>query len=367
MVGMACERRIFTSTYGDLVLYPNLFVSLVGVPGSGKTIPIDKVKDILRAVGKLKIAPDTCSRQGLTDEIAKSVNSATINGKLVQYCSLQICSNELSSLIPAYDVDFLGQLSNLYDCPKLFEETLRTREPPTLSIVNPQLSFLAAGQPNYLAAVMPDLAWGQGFLTRNIMVYCPGIILQPMFQKTPRQDFLSMCIEDDIKHLSELIGGIRWDKDAEDAINAWHMAGGPPRPNHPKLNYYNSRRPIHVAKLCMILSLAEGDSFRITKSHVDKAIGLLLEAEVTMLGVFRDVMQGGDEAVLWDAWTHLTDIHAKTNKPIPHRTVVRFLSSRVKNQQILPTIETLIQAKMLSKVGGPDVREPNYLPLKHEA
>ena len=63
--------------------------------------------------------------------------------------------------------------------------------------------------------------------------------------------------------------------------------GEPPVPDHPKLIHYITRRRTHLYKLSMVASIDRSNALSLTQDDFNKALGWLIEAELTMPDIFK--------------------------------------------------------------------------------
>lgn len=67
----ALERRAYLWTTKRL-LFPNLFVLLVGPPGVGKSAAIEEVQDLWGKAGRFNVAPGSMTGKGVVDQLNPS-------------------------------------------------------------------------------------------------------------------------------------------------------------------------------------------------------------------------------------------------------------------------------------------------------
>ena len=172
-VAGALERRVWVRTNSG-VLFPNMFIVLVGPPGTGKDPAIDPVRNLWASAGKLSLAPASVTHKGLMDALASDKAMRTFenpaNGTHEVYHSLLLTAPELGVILPGHDLGYLSMLNELYQCKGVFEEQIRGRE-EVLRIDGPHLHITAGTQPKYLFELLPEAAFGMGFTARLIMVY----------------------------------------------------------------------------------------------------------------------------------------------------------------------------------------------------
>lgn len=365
----AAERRIWTNTNpAHEPLYPNMYISLVGDPSSGKTLAVKATKKMWKSCKELNVAPDAMTKAGMLDAVAAAKRIVPIGNGFVEYHSLLLATDELSTLLPSeYDFIFMGTLNKFYDNEDEHIERLRTRKPPILHIIRPQMTFVIGAQPQYLASTMPEAAWGQGFLSRNILLFHKPLPPVPdiFAEETPERKFLRLCLEDDLKAITKLSGEMRWTTGARDAINQWNNSGRKPFPRHPKMEHYNGRRLVHLIKAAMVASLSHSSSLLITEANLTVALNWLQEAEATTPQIFSRMGIGGNSAILWDCWNAMSELSKSNIKGwVEEQQVVRFLSERVDSHLVLRTVEAMESAGMLQQTSVTTQRgTKTYRPL----
>lgn len=343
------ERRLWTHTYGSN-LYPNLFTFLVGTPGGGKTFPIkEAVRPLWKSIADLFVSPTSMTSASLSDDLnaakRRIVRPAAIP-PYVEFNSLQIALNELSIMFPAYDGELMNRFTDLYDCD-VYEETRRAKS-IKISIPNSQVNLIAATTPSYLNELMPPGAWDQGFISRVIMVFSGEKIIKPLFSMKPRNPELFKALSEDLKIIMESFGQFRWESSAVAAMENWARAGGPPIPDHPRLQHYNSRRNAHLLKLSMVASIARGDNdMTVTLADFQNALSWLVEVEYFMPDIFKSMITGGDSAAMDEVYHFVFSIYTKEKKPLAEHRIVRFISERVPAHSVMRVFETMFKSNML--------------------
>ena len=343
----ALERKVWVQTLGSK-LYPNLYSVLVGPPGVGKTTVLAEVTRLWRELTDHHVAPSSVTKASLIDcleDAKRRILRPGLNPPYVEFNSLLVASGELGVLIPAYENDFMNVLTDIYDGHP-YAERRRTKD-LRVKIDFPQLNLLGATTPSYLNAFMPEGAWDQGFISRTLLIYSGERVIRPLFGNVERDDSIFKDLIYDLKHVGGLYGEITFSDEAAKAIEAWHMAGGPPAPEHPKLVHYITRRTAHLLKLCMVACASDGSSLIISLDHFQRALNWLTEAEAAMPDIFRSMTTGGDSRAIEEAWYFVFQIYAKEKKPVLENRLVFFLKEKVPSHQIKTIIDTMVKAGML--------------------
>lgn len=352
----ALERKVWVET-GKGALYSNLYVVVVGPPGVGKTIATADARDLFRNLPDHKLGETDISRASLIDSLRDAdrrlVKPEQTPG-VVHFNALTIISDELGVLLPQYDNSFMNALTNLYDC-RVYSERKRHQKDGPLVIENPILNLLAATTPAYLNNLLPEGAWDEGFMSRVVNVYAGESEVQDLWHTPDGNLLLRDDLINDLKIIGNLYGRMTFDEEAAQAIGKWHIEKGPPRPDHPKLIYYNTRRIVHLLKLCMIVSAAQSDSLIVTMQHYQTALAILLQTEFYMPDIFKAMKSGGDSRVMKEAWYFAYEKYLKSRKPIPLRDLMLFLSERTPAHNMQRLIEVMTSAGILEEKIEPGI------------
>lgn len=343
-IGAALERKVWVVLSGGEV-YPNVYTVLVGPPGSGKGETIKQARDFWRGLKDHHKSPTSLSKAALIDSLhlaKRRIIRPGSNPEYTEFNSLYIISGELGVLLPSYDNDFMNVLTDLYDC-QVYHERRRTKE-LDIEIPHPQFNILAGTTPSYLNGVMPEGAWNQGFISRVFMVYSGAKPPSDLFESTDESN-LSTDLQSDLELIGRQFGKIGFTSAARDIIRAWHMAGGEPIPEHPKLAHYVSRRSVHLIKLCMIAAASRG-RMTIDLEEFQTALDWMTEAEHTMSDVFLS-MGRGDTAVIEDTWYYLYQTFIKEKKAIAEPRLIEFLLGRTPEHNVMKIIEMMVRAKLI--------------------
>lgn len=357
LIAGALERKVWIRTSKG-VLYPNMYVVIVGPAGVGKTVAAGEIPALIDVLEEHHLAPTSVMKAGLIDALRdaeRRIVRPSDSPPVHTFNSLYIVANELGVLVPSYDNDFMNVLTDLYDC-RFYSERRRTKE-LKFKIESPQLNMLAATTPAYLNTLMPEGAWDQGFISRVLLIYSGQSEAVDLFTEIPQDKVLYAALKADLKELGNLFGKISFSKEAVDAFRLWVQHKEEPRPDHPKLQFYCARRQAHLLKLCIIASVSTSNDLIVTLDNYAEALDWLLEAEASMPDIFKSMTMGGSTRVMDEVWHYAYKRWMVDKKPIPEALLVEFIAQRAPSNEVLRILENMTRAgifitKMLPGVGA---------------
>lgn len=360
-VGAALERRVWVHSAGEQ-LFPTLYVLLVGRPGSGKSQAIRPVSALWYSTKELCVASNSVTKASLIDELEDAKRLLLIGNEMLEYHSLQIAASEFGVLVTAHDLVFLSFLNQIYDNDPSFRESRRTSGKKT-DIINPQINLLAGTQPAYLATLLPDEAWGMGFMTRIIMVYSGETCKTDIFSRDKKSPDHFRELSNQLKELLKAHGECDWEEAAREAVRDWILKGCIPIPDHSRLEAYNERRVLHIIRLCIISAASSGHPLLITLNDFIRARDWLLDAELAMPDIFKAMVNKSDAQVIADLHQFVWSLYARSQKPVHEARIIYFLQAKVTSDKIPRILDTVVRANILDRLAD----GVSYVPrAKHE-
>ena len=346
-------------------LYPNLYVTLVGPPGSGKDIAINSCSSLIERANKnldgssaIHLAGESMSGKGIIDRMAseKAQKSFrwTENGKdfSMMYHSLVVCAPEMGTILPEYDTRLISNLNELYNCKEAFQETVRGGT-GHLTIENPHVALLFGTQPNTLTTVFPEQTFSMGFTSRIIFVYASQICKQPIicFDQDDSVDDAHKMLAQDLRRITEITGQFTISQKTAMLINDFHMEGAEQTAvNGARFEHYNTRRSLHAQKIAMLISLSEGPALRLEPTHWERALELMFKTEDVMPDIFAGVSSGrGFVDRLYDLTVF--------GGTVTHAQAVAALARRCSPGEISYVISTGLTSGFMTEVAGSSPRQ----------
>jgi len=353
--GIAClagalEQKVWVHTNGS-PLFPNLYTIFVAPPGVGKSAILTSVRRFWSKLADHKIAASSVSKASLIDELADAQRILIHPGRVpptIEFHSLKVIASELTVFIPEFATEFMSVLTNIYDSEP-FAERKRTAK-LKIEIPHPQINFLAGTTPSSLVQLLPEGAWDQGFLSRTMLVYDAEVKVQSLFRIQEDDPALNEKLEADIKEIGNLYGELKFTPEAAQFIDAWHMGGKLPVPDHPKLQHYLSRRSAHLLKLSQIACVSDSNNLVIEIEHIQQAMDWLFDLETHIPEIFKAMSSGGDGKVMDEAWHMLFQFKARYKKGAPRSLLIKFISQRVPSHAVERIIDLMEKSDMIRAV-----------------
>jgi len=347
------ERRVWTETDKG-PLYTNLFVLLSGVPASGKSLMVGQARKLWTDTTgsgqeRLHVGPDNPTKKSFLDFLEKSVRTYTNGTGITVFSAMSMACSEFSVLFSKAESQFFGDMTSLYDNLDQYFAP-RADKSKSVDITKPTVNILAGVTPDFLADLLPESAWGQGFTSRLMFIYGSKVENpdRDVFAKRPKDTH--ELLQNELKKMFQIGGEMLWDDDAQKALNQWFAEGLPPKPDYGRLVHYAGRREAHVLKLAMISAISYHQKLTVTLGDFERAKKWLLDAEVTMPDVFKAMRQKSDSQLLQDMhqWTYAKwagIVHDK-RKPLKEELLWEFFSERTTSDKI----DRLIQAAYRSGI-----------------
>lgn len=291
----ACMQRGLWLDTGIGPLYGNMFVMLVGPPGTRKSTALTLAAKNLLTATDIRIAPDDTGgqRQGLLKALIEDVvdieglESAEANDidRLMDVeMSLDttnrhvmfVLAKEFGSFIGHNSLDLTRFLIRMWDGEN-YKYRLRDS---VMEVKDALLTMAGATTPSDIATLMPAEAMGQGYMSRNILVYA-GHKAKEVKPSEVRLD--GSCAEDlqrvYARVSKRMRGALVLDKHALELLDNLYLHDT--RINDTRFQYYSERRHTHLMKLAMALTVAR-DAMIIQQQDVEEAQRILVATEAYM-------------------------------------------------------------------------------------
>lgn len=263
-VGAFLGRRVYLP-FGPWRVFPNLFVMLIGSPGTRKSTAINAASKLLSMAGytnfsanKTRLEKFLLDLEGTEEEKKSSANIVLQNifGKEEDVSGLDPCevfinAGEFNVFMPRGDMDFLGLLGDLWDWD---DETrrwqYRLKNSKSVHIFQPTISMLAGNTHAGFQDVFPPQSIGQGFLSRLILVYAEQTGKKIAFPKIPVEQARTELLDTLVQIKEKVTGAATITPPARTALEMIYKTW--PEIQDHRFLHYSTRRFTQLLKLCLI-------------------------------------------------------------------------------------------------------------------
>lgn len=290
------------------------------------------------------IAPTSMTAASLIDQLLDSKRMIVrLPDPPIEYNSMLIAADELGAFVHKYDNEMIAVLSAFYD-PDPYGHNRRGKD-IKIKIKSPQLNILCGSTPSNLMQFIPEGAWDQGFTSRLILVFSDERIIGDDFAAVTRT--LSGDLLHDLKIINAQVGEYTVTEDYRNLVNNWREAGEEPKPDHPKLIHYNTRRRAHLYKLSIVAAIDKSNSTVLTAEDFHRAKAWLEEAEVYMGDIFKAGATGADAQAMEEIYHFAVNI----GKTVSEHRLVNFAAQRVPAHSVVRVLEIMMKSNRLEVAG----------------
>jgi len=276
----SATRRNLWLDQGVYILYPNLFVILVGPPGKvAKSTSIRLGRTILYGVEGITFGPDSVTREELIHHMAKA-------GKDRRQSAVTLHSTELSSLIDPSGVKMIQFLTEIYDGDLKFDHA--TKHSGKDKVHHPVLNLLAGTTASWIATGFPTEVVGHGFTSRTIFIFEEEPRKENPFPGRPDKKLIRALVND-LDHLSRVTGPFQWGEGTKEVYAKLYHDIYTSLPSDYRTEGFHWRKRTHLLKVAMLLSIAENDELVIMPRDIETAWQLLMAIEPKMTSAFSAV------------------------------------------------------------------------------
>lgn len=370
MVGAYLGRQ-FSIELGHFNIYTNMYVMLIGEPGTRKSTAIKIAKKIVTAAGYDKISGDKTSKEKFMMDLA-GIEDGSLDGptggkgkslealldenlgfnteEVGDDCEMFIACDEFNDFIGLGNLEFISLLGNLWDYNGVFKNRIKTGK--SVSILNPTVSILGGNTATSFANAFPPDALGQGFFSRLLLIHGSETGKRITFPELPETVETQKIIAALQRIKATVKGRAVLSPDAMALLDKIYQHGA--RMEDIRFTSYSNRRFTHLLKLCLVIAACDY-STTIEHCHVIEANTLLSHTESLMpkaLGQFGRARNS-------DVTHKIMSVLNNATKALSLRELWAFCISDMEKVDDLATqIRNLMTADMIFAVDGKYLAKP---------
>lgn len=262
--------RQYYLPFGDFNIFPNLYVMLIGDPGTRKSTAIKLAKKSLSTTGYDKFAAEKTSKEKFlldlegvvkdgdvldTNKVMKEILGDAADAMLGDPKQVFIVADEFNDFVGSGNLDFLSLLGSLWDWDdpnNAYKQRLKNSR--SVSIYQPTVSILSGNTHAGFAEAFPPQALGQGFLSRLLLVFGESSGRKIAFPERP-SDEIKQAVTDMLGMIHDRVQGeASLTKQARDMLTViYNSYKGV---SDIRFQHYSTRRHTHLLKLCMLSAAA---------------------------------------------------------------------------------------------------------------
>lgn len=326
--------------FGHGMIYPNMYVMLMGSPGARKNTAIGIAQKLLLRVGYDKFSADKSSKERfLIDMLGGSEEDE--NELLELYIDnvaseTFIVAEEFTDFLGKNNTEFLTMLGKLWDNPPQYRQPKIHGK--SVFVPQPTVNMLSGNTPQAYFQNMPIESMGQGYMARVIHVHGESTGIKITRPPPPTQQSMDN-MDSRFKEIKRRIHGeFKISKELEEGILTRIYKEYPEIEDY-RFKYYNNRRFTHLLKLAMLMASTRY-SLELTEEDVIIANTFLFYTEQKMplsLGEFGKARNA-------DVANAVIDILKSAKRPCTVRYIWRQVAQDLNRQEELQEIIRNLQS-----------------------
>lgn len=295
--------RNFLLPFGHSTIAPNLYVMMLGAPGTRKSTAIKIQKKLLLKAGYSTLAADKTTKEKFLLDLAEPPVEADVLFESLDDATPRECfiaPDEFGDFFGSTAVlEFLSTLGVLWDFPDEFYES-RVKNSQSLRIYAPTISMLTGNTPTTFATMFPPEVIGQGFFSRMLLIHSEISGVRIAFPPAPDPAITVSLVETLRRIKATCVGTAIINEEAKSLLaeiyNKW------PGIDDVRFESYGNRRFTQLLKLCLIYAAAR-ISTEVTVSDVIAANTLLAVTEFKMPKALGEFGKGKNSDIVHKAMT----------------------------------------------------------------
>lgn len=294
----AVAQRKIMLRWGHEIVYPNLYVVLVGPAGARKGTAMRPGQEMLEELG-VKLAAESVTREALIQALCDSKEFFQTKTGTIIHCSLTVFNEELAAFLGRQDMNFMATINRWWDNPAYWD--YKTKGSGVYEVRNAYVNLLSATTHELLQTQLSPDAIGGGFASRVIFVNAyrkERSVPIPIYNQ--ETELLGKKLTEDLNVLLSLNGSFEASKEYQDLYSDWYIKNDLETPikfRDANFSGYVNRRARQFQKVSILCALARGtvekrDDLILTDMDFERAKNIMLVTEAQMKDVFSGVGYG---------------------------------------------------------------------------
>jgi len=261
--------RQYFLPFADFRIFPNMYVMLIGDPGTRKSTAIKMGKRVLSATGYDKFSAERTSKEkflldleGVEGDDGSVKDSGQVLRNLfgddyigVDPREVFVVADEFNEFVGSANLEFLSLLGSLWDWDDQnapFKQRLKTSR--SVNIFQPTINILSGNTHAGFAEAFPPQVLGQGFMSRLILVHGEASGKKFAFPEKPSDEIKQALIDTFLEIKTKVYGEATITSKAKDMLQTiYHSFDGL---EDARFKHYSTRRYTHLLKLCLLTAAA---------------------------------------------------------------------------------------------------------------
>jgi hypothetical protein len=352
----ACIGRRVWIEQGIFYHAPNLYVTLVGEPGNGKTTAMQIAMDLAMNVGDIAIAATSMTKEGLVtvmteDDSGCKKSTKMPDGKIAEWTQMAIFATELTHFIAVNPLGMIDFFTTIYD-QKVYKNV--TKNKGRDHIPGPYITLLACMTPDLVAAHLKGNIIGGGFARRNVFVIGgpPGAPQAFPVITTEQAMAYQECVNWG-KKLRTAKGPFTWTQAAIDWYTPWYNHQKTvivPNLNNPAMHGWMQSKHVQMMKVAMLLSLADSLDLVLDRKHLETALSIINDTEIDMPRIF----EGAGRNPLAPSASRVMEQLIRNNRPTPLKACRAMIWGDLNWQEQNSVFSYLVETQRAVKLVDPN-------------
>lgn len=259
--------RQYYLPFGDFNIQPNMYVMLIGDPGTRKSTAIKLAKKVLTSAGYDKYSATRTSKEkflldleGVEDDMGAVVDSNKVMQNLFgdefvggEPREVFIAADEFNEFVGSGNLEFLSLLGSLWDWDdqlQPFKQRLKTSR--SVSIYQPTISILSGNTHAGFSEAFPPQSIGQGFLSRLVLVFGEGSGKKIAFPTRPSDEVKRSLMDTFVEIKERVVGEATMTDKARGMLETIYRTFQGLEDS--RFKHYSTRRQTHLLKMCLLIA-----------------------------------------------------------------------------------------------------------------